>query len=342
MRIKFNLSDAKFNFWVLMLAVILTASSILAQQLQSSDQERPAESQSKITFSELYWQGLTQLQAGHADSAVSVFEQALQMKPGHSKAQINLARSYLKAKEFEKAQKVIEEVLASDSTNADAHLVYGRVLQNTGKKEEAIEAYETSVDLREDNPYAYNNLGLIYLIDRDYESALTNLEKAVEQKEDIAFFHNNLGMAYEGLNEFQKARGSFRTAIEIDANHTKAQANLDRVERLLGVKKGTTVGTPEPGLDATQAILSDEQDYEFSEQAEMGLSNETDILAQAEQTDSRSNKRHMIVRQMASNKKPQNAAFKLVGALAVSFILAAGFAVRNHRRPGYPSRDKRR
>ncbi len=208
---------------------------------QEKKPETEKEESPKTTW-QLYLQGVQQLQQGDAEEAVASFEEVLQADPDHLKSKLNLTRGYLLLEQFEDADTTINEAVTIDSTDAEIHLVRGRVMESIGEREEAISSYKKSIELDPDNnPYAYNNLGLIYILEKKQVEALPFLEKAVEQKDDVKFFYNNLGLAYEASSDFTKAKEAFQTALEIDPGHDKSATNLVRIKTLLGEKI-----TPEP------------------------------------------------------------------------------------------------
>jgi len=205
----------------------------------------------------VYGEGLQQLRDGNAEDAVTSFNDALAINPQHVKSLINLTRAYLQLQQFEDAETTINRAVAIDSTDPAISRVQGRVLQSTGNNEEAITAYRKSIDLKpENNPYAYNNLGLIYVLSGQYEDAVPLLEKAVQQKDDVDFFYNNLGMAYEGAGDFQSAKISFERALEIHPDYNKAAENLLRIKHLLG--EDMSQETQDKDERTTVAVMSED------------------------------------------------------------------------------------
>lgn len=207
----------------------------------------------------VYGEGLQQLRDGNPEAAVSSFKDALTIDPQHVKSLVNLTRAYLQMQRFEDAETAINRAVAIDSTDAAIFRVQGRVLQSTGSNEEAITAYRKSIDLKpENNPYAYNNLGLIYVLSDQHEDAVPLLEKAVQQKDDVDFFYNNLGMAYEGAGDFQRAKIAFERALEINPDYDKAAENLLRIKHLLG--EDMSRETQDKNDSKTVAVISENDD----------------------------------------------------------------------------------
>jgi len=228
---------------------------------QEKQPESEKEESPKTTW-QLYLQGVQQLQEGDAEEAVASFAEVLQADPDHLKSKLNLTRGYLLLEQFEDADTTINEAVTIDSTDADIHLVRGRVMESMGEREEAISSYKKSIELNPDNnPYAYNNLGLIYILEKKHVEALPFLEKAVEQKDDVKFFYNNLGLVYEATRDFTKAKEAFQTALEIDPDHDKSATNLLRIKTLLGEKI-----TPES--EVNQESISEDTRHESHSTAE--------------------------------------------------------------------------
>ncbi len=94
----------------------------------------------------------------------------------------------------------------------------------------AIVAYRTAVTLDEQDAWAFNNLGVLYIEQGLPGDAIGALARAVDLRPEVAVFHNNLGMALERWGYFLAAQDQYRLAVEADPSHEKAAANLRRIE----------------------------------------------------------------------------------------------------------------
>lgn len=209
------------------------SAGVDSTELKPSKTPEKQEPGQSATFPELYEQGMTQLQGGHAGDAIPYFKEALNQNPDHLKTLVNLARAYVDIQQFQEALKTVDRIVAIDSMYTDAYQVRGRALQSLGQLEEAIKAYENAIKLNPQNPYALNNLGLIYVQQERFEEAIPLLEEAITQKNDLAYFHNNLGVAHEGQGDMKAAAEAFHAALKIDPDYEKARLNLERVEKNL-------------------------------------------------------------------------------------------------------------
>lgn len=206
-----------------------------------------------VDVTSLYISGVDQRRSGDPHAAVATFEEVLQRVPDHVPAMVNLARAYLDLELYEKAEWVLEGAMEADGSNASVYHVRGRLNQSMGYNEEAISSYQRSIELDSFNPYAYNNLALIYIEDSLFHEAVPLLEKAIDQKGDVVFFHNNLGIAYEGIGNLIEAEGAFLQALNNDPGYEKSINNLQRVQdRLAEQRVASSVRQDEPDKESSQ------------------------------------------------------------------------------------------
>ncbi len=82
------------------------------------------------------------------------------------------------------------------------------------------------------NPGSYlaqNNLGEIYLDNKELELALPHFEAALKAKPDHASTHNNLGNIYQLQGKFEEAERKYRQAIKYNPDHPMVRNNLGTV-----------------------------------------------------------------------------------------------------------------
>jgi tetratricopeptide (TPR) repeat protein len=249
-----KISICRFFGWVVIAQLVLQTAVDGAQNQQQTPQPQidsvavmgdsstaDKTSNAEAAVSSLYASGIGQLQNGDAESAATNLAEVLRRDPDHVDAMTNLARAYLDLNRYDQAEAAIVQAIAADSANAEAYLVRGRVAFAKKDLMAAISAYKKSLELEKLNPFAYNNLALIYIQDGRYREAIPLLEQATEQKRGVVFFHNNLGVAYEGAGDLLKAEESFQNAVSIAPDYQRAVVNLDRIQstmRQMGVSLG--------------------------------------------------------------------------------------------------------
>lgn len=149
---------------------------------------------------------------------------------------------------------------AAEFTDANAALVEGTKLLDTGDTERAIEILNRAVELNPDLADAYFQLGIAYALietrdaavveeqvtptptpgEKKQRVATTNSEKAFEKavaaykkqidangKDDVAYF--NLGRAYNKLNEDEDAAKALKEAVDLKPDDTEYQTELGAI-----------------------------------------------------------------------------------------------------------------
>jgi len=80
---------------------------------------------------------------------------------------------------------------------------------------EARKSFEKSTKIDKKYADAYNNLGVIYYLQKKYGKAIKYYEKAIKYG-DSASFHSNLGTAYFADKQLQKALPEYTRAMQLD------------------------------------------------------------------------------------------------------------------------------
>ncbi|HUH05916.1 MAG TPA: tetratricopeptide repeat protein [Kofleriaceae bacterium] len=181
------------------------------------------------SFAELLRDGKRLSKKGQRAQAIELLEQAVEAKPRHAAAHVELARAYLADGSSRKAREhaALGVELAPQSSYAWNTL--GRVELMDGDRDAAITSFERATDENSDNAYAWNNLGLTLLLEERYDEASRALEAATSGDAPTAYMWNNLALAYEHLDEVERARAAYRRAKELGSD--AARQSLARLER---------------------------------------------------------------------------------------------------------------
>ena len=119
--------------------------------------------------------------SGRVDKAISEFEKALQLNPGHIRAHNNLGRLYAMRGNFDEAIVHFKQALAINPR-------YGR---------------------------ARNNLGGAYLQKGDYDSAIVEIQRSLAANPNNANAHNNIALAYYLKGNYKVARAHLNKVISL-------------------------------------------------------------------------------------------------------------------------------
>jgi Flp pilus assembly protein TadD/peroxiredoxin len=123
------------------------------------------------------------------------------------------------------------------------YFTYGVAFLQYGYLDQALRAFQQSIERNPSYAAAYYNLGLIYLNRGVFDDARQNLDKAVALDPTNADAWNNLGVIYGQQGDYIHAQRDFQQSIDLQPEHVLALLNMVKLYRFQG------------NLDAAQALL---------------------------------------------------------------------------------------
>ena len=139
--------------------------------------------------------------------------------------------------QFSEAEKLSLEIIQDFPKHQFAWKVLGAVLGTTGRKSEAVAAYQTAVALSPQDAGAYNNLGNTLKALGRLDEAEASYNQAIALKPDFAEAHNNLGNTLKVLGRLDEAEASYNQAIALKPDFVKAHSNLGITLNALGSRE---------------------------------------------------------------------------------------------------------
>ena len=119
-------------------------------------------------------------------------------------------------------------ILPSNAWSLDAEqwFIEGNRLSSAGKFEEAVRAYQKSIDQNAMAPVAYYNLGIAYKNLRQLDKATVVLEKAVDLAPSNLDIRLTLGNVYNMQERWKDAIGQLNIVVHRQRNDAQAHGNL--------------------------------------------------------------------------------------------------------------------
>ncbi len=110
--------------------------------------------------------------------------------------------------------------------NAEEWFEKGNELSQQGRFEDAIKAYQKSVEQNPLSPTAHYNLGIAYKNLQEFEQAVSAFKKTVELEPFHLDARLSLGNVYNRLNQWEDAIGHLNIVVHRDQNNAEAHGNL--------------------------------------------------------------------------------------------------------------------
>jgi tetratricopeptide (TPR) repeat protein len=159
-------------------------------------------------------------------SAVSAFQQALQLSPDSAKTHNNLGNVYVAQKKFDLAEKEFRTVLHLEPTNRDGNYNLGVLLMAKGSPTEAIAYFER---VRPANPATSLNLVRALFESKRTTEALRMATELSEQHKNDVQVHFSLGILLASEKQYKPAQVELEKAEVLKPGTFEIPYNLGQV-----------------------------------------------------------------------------------------------------------------
>ena len=164
--------------------------------------------------------------SGNYDQAERVCRQLIASRPGNADAHNVLGVTLQAMGRGEEAVESLRRATELAPQAASIHANLGEVLRQQGKTAEAAEALEQAIKVDPKHAQALNNLGITYFERGKPKLAIQNYRKAIEARPEMAEAHNNLGNALRVIGDIDGAIQAYQEALTYRERYPEAYNNL--------------------------------------------------------------------------------------------------------------------
>jgi tetratricopeptide (TPR) repeat protein len=170
------------------------------------------------------------------DKAQRLFEEVVARQPKNLTAKNNLAVLALKADKVEEAMAHVQDVLKEDYENVGALATLGLINKARNNISLAKFALNEAIKLSKDNPDAdlHNNLGLVFMMEDDVPQAVEQFELAIGANPEYLESRLNLGAILVEYLAYDRASNQFGEAVRIAPKHCVARLGKAAADYGLG------------------------------------------------------------------------------------------------------------
>jgi Tfp pilus assembly protein PilF len=182
------------------------------------------------TEEQAFAKGQAALQEGKPENALFYFVKTIQFNKNNVRALENIASIHERGKHPEIAIKVYQDILAVDGNHALANEKLGLYYLDKGQDGKA-KLYLTQAIKKDKSRWkSYNGLGVIADLERNTDEAINYYQSALEIMPNNPMLLNNLGYSYYLNGDELKARELFNQALNFDTQYKRAIHNLALIE----------------------------------------------------------------------------------------------------------------
>jgi len=160
--------------------------------------------------------------ASRPEQKPAIVSQFNQLMPSSSKPDIEQARIWFEKGlnledqgKLDEALKAYEKAIELDPKLSNPWNGKGNVFLDQKKYDEALKAYEKAIELDPKSAHPWNGEGIVFRNLKKYDEALKAYEKAIKLDPSIAYFWNNKKIALEALGRRSEADAAFAIAKEL-------------------------------------------------------------------------------------------------------------------------------
>jgi tetratricopeptide (TPR) repeat protein len=181
--------------------------------------------------------GLLYVQMGRLEEALPQLREAVRLDPARSDASDALvrilqdqARAASATGDPEKALALLMDARKYAPDNPDLNSELGTIALQMSLWQDAIEAFQRTLKMREDDPLALYNLGRAFMGLLQFEEARQQFARYVAVRPDDASGHCALGMTLAALEHVAEARKQFERSIALAPAQTESYFRLGLID----------------------------------------------------------------------------------------------------------------
>lgn len=151
------------------------------------------------------------------DMSLKDYDHTIEHSPEDEFAYLKEGEIYRIKGDFDKSIEYFKKAIEINSEDTYAYNELGEMYDEKNEYEKALFYYGKQIEIREDSYYLVNR-GLLYKRLNRYEEALRDYQRASEIDPENPYPYNNMGVIYENWEEFDKAYSYYKKAIEYMAD----------------------------------------------------------------------------------------------------------------------------
>ncbi|MCP4618185.1 MAG: tetratricopeptide repeat protein [Bradyrhizobium sp.] len=180
------------------------------------------------------------------EHSVTALTQAYNTNPGEAGLMFALVRSYVLAKQPEKADAFLDSILAKDASNAEARVLKGLLQMASNQPGDAAQSFKAAIEANRKSPMGYRALADLRIKQKSYDDALSVLQAGLREEPTSSPLQLAYAEALEIKGDYEGAIATYERMLgnepgslivannlsSLLAEHRVDEASLDRATKL--------------------------------------------------------------------------------------------------------------
>jgi Tfp pilus assembly protein PilF len=176
-----------------------------------------------------FFLGVAYNRVGRNEDAVHVLEKSRVLNPKDINALSQLALVYVGMKKYDECDRLYEEGLKLDPTNATILNNYSYSLADRNLQiERALEMATKAVAAQPDNTSFLDTIGWVYFRLGDFKQAEIYIKRAIDKGEVSPVVHEHLGDVYYKMKDVERAMEQWKIALKMDEGNASLKEKIAR------------------------------------------------------------------------------------------------------------------
>lgn len=171
---------------------------------------------------------------GDFDKALVAYKKGMIANPENRYSKIGalrvLGQVYVVRGDYEKAGKVLKELVRIDPDNAPTRTVIGDLYFEQNRRKDAEKEYSLALKANPRYPMAHAGLGYVYRDAHKYKESEDSFRKAIEMNKETPEGYQGLGELLTQLGRYEEAESVFKKVLEINPASLDALVGLGDIE----------------------------------------------------------------------------------------------------------------
>ena len=226
-------------------------------------------------ITQLIYEGIKYHEQGKYKSAISKYQEAIDLDNNCSEAYYELSYSYFTMGNYDEAIKNAQKVIKLKKGNEPmAYVMLGNIFDLQGKYSKAVKTYLKAIKSYPQEQMLYYNLALTYHNHKEYQKAEETIEKSIQLRPTHASSHFLYSFILDAQGRSFQSTIPLYFAISLEPNSKRGNNNLNWLKTTLDyniTKEGNTINISiNMFKDSSNPFTSSELMYKMSLASTLG------------------------------------------------------------------------
>ena len=147
------------------------------------------------------------------NESISILEKAYTAAPSIPRM-ASLVNELMRAKQFDKAEKILRTTLKSNPSNVDAYVMLGAVQLRQNALDEALKSFQAAIAHNPKDANGYNALANLYMREKKHDEALKTVRAGLQVQPDSLVLHMTLAGLLTEKGDYKAAIAEYDTLLK--------------------------------------------------------------------------------------------------------------------------------